>query len=65
MASTSIFDIIIDKFYYKKKLYLVVLFKIDKDLKISFYCIILFFSLTVHLWIKSDRKSLLNVKEIV
>ena len=36
MASVSIFGIIIDKFY-RKKLYLVILFEIDKGLKIGFY----------------------------
>ena len=30
MASTSIFDIIIGKLYYKKKLYSIIFFKINK-----------------------------------
>ena len=49
MANTSIFGIIIGKYCYKKKPYLVILFKIDKGLKIGFYCTILSFGLTVYL----------------
>ena len=49
IASTSIFSIIIGKLYYKKKLYLIILFKVDKSLKIEVYCIILSFDLVVHL----------------
>ena len=41
VAGASIFDIIIDKFHYKKKPYLVILFEIDKSLKINFYYTIL------------------------
>ena len=49
MASASIFDIIIGKFCYKKKLYLIILFKVDKNLEINFYYTILPLSLVVHL----------------
>ena len=51
VIGTSIFGIIIDKFRYKKELYLVILFEIDKSLKVSFYYIILLFDLIVYLWI--------------
>lgn len=37
LAGDSIFDIIISKFYDKKKLYLIILLKVDKTLKIDFY----------------------------
>ena len=54
ITNTSIFDIIVNKLYYKKKLYQIILFDIDKDLKISFYYTILFLSLTIYLKIESD-----------
>ena len=65
MANASIFDIIIGKLRHTKKLCLVILFKINKSLKIDFYYIILPFSLTNRLWIKDNGESLLNAKEIV
>ena len=49
IANISIFDIIIGKLYYKKKLCLVILFKISKNLKINFYHTILSFGLTIYL----------------
>ena len=49
MVGASIFGIIIGKFRYKKKLYLVILFEIDKSLKVDFYYIIFSFGLTVYL----------------
>ena len=64
MASVSIFGIIIGKFYYKKKFYLVILFEIDKSSKVGFYPIILPFDLTINLLIEGNRESLLNVKKI-
>ena len=47
MANTSIFGIIIDKLYYKKKPYPIILFKIDKNSKVGFHHIILSLDLTV------------------
>ena len=41
VAGTNIFGIIIGKFYYKKKLCLIILFKIDKASKIGVNCAIL------------------------
>ena len=64
VAGISIFGIIIGKFCYKKKPYLVIIFKIDKGLKVGFYYTILLLGLTVCLWIKGSRESLLNAKEI-
>ena len=49
MNNIYIFDIIINKLNYKKKLYLVILLKFDKSLKISFHYTILPFSLVVYL----------------
>ena len=53
VASTSIFGIIIDKLYYKKKLCPIILIKIDKGLKINIYYTMLFFNLSIYLKIKS------------
>ena len=49
MASASILGIIIGKFCHKKKLYLVILFEIDKSLKVDFYYTILLFGLIIYL----------------
>ena len=49
MTSASILSIMIGKFCYRKKPYLVILFEIDKSLKINFYHTVLLFSLTIHL----------------
>ena len=65
VANTSIFGIIISKFCHRKKPYLVILFEIDKGLKVDFYYTILSFNLTIYLWIEGNKKFLLDVKEIV
>ena len=65
VANISIFDNIVGKFCYKKKSYPIILLKVDRDLEIDFYCAILLFGLTIYLWIKSNRKFLLNTKEII
>ena len=49
VASASIFTIIVSKLYYKKKPYLIILLKVNKGLKINFYCIILPLNLAVYL----------------
>ena len=54
MTSASIFGIIIDKLYYQKMLYLIILFKVDKNLKISFYHIILSHSKAIYLKIEDN-----------
>lgn len=64
MASIYIFVIIISKLYYKKKLCLVILFKVNKSLKINFYYTIWPLGLAVYLQVKSNKKFLVNVKEI-
>ena len=47
IAGVSIFGIIISKLCYRKKLYLVILFEINKDSKVSFYYTILSFDLII------------------
>ena len=64
IVNIGIFGIIVGKFYYKKKPCLIILLKVNKGLKISFYHTILSFDLTIRLWIKSNKKSLFNAKEI-
>ena len=49
MIGASIHSIIINKLYHKKKSYPIILFKVDKGSKVSFYCIILPLSLAVRL----------------
>ena len=65
MVNTSIFDIIIGKLRYGKKLGLIILLKVDKGLEVDFDCTILPLGLAIHLWIKGNRKFLLDVKEII
>ena len=64
MADIGIFDIIIGKLCYKKKLYSIILLKVDKDSEISFHYTILLFSLAICLQVKGNRESLLDAKEI-
>ena len=64
MANINIFGIIINKFGYKKKIYLIILLEMDRSLKVGFYWATLFFGLTVFLWIESGKEFLLNAKEI-
>ena len=46
---TDIFGIIVNKLYYRKNLYLIILFKVDKNLKKTFYCAFLLLSLAIRL----------------
>ena len=64
VANASIFGIVISKLHYRKKLCLVILFKVKKNLKVDFYYTILPLSLTVCLQIESNGKFLLDIKEI-
>ena len=64
IASAGIFGVIVGKLYYRKKLCPIILLKINKSLKIRFYCTILLFDLTVCLWVEDARKFPLNAKEI-
>ena len=63
MAGASILGIIISEFRHKKKLCPVILFEIDKSLKVGCYYTILPFDLIVCLWVKGDEKSVLNVEK--
>ena len=49
MTGASIFSIIINKLRHKKKLYPIILFEVNKSLKIGFHYAILFFYLTIYL----------------
>lgn len=49
MTNTNILHIIIDKFGYQLEYGPIVLFKIDKNLKVDLYNTILFFSLAISL----------------
>ena len=49
MVSASILDIIIGKLYYRKNPCLIILLKVDKNLKVSFYYAILSIGLAVYL----------------
>ena len=64
MAGISIFSIVTNKHRYGKKLYLIILLKIDKILEVGFYYTILLFSLADDLQIKGDRKFFFNAEEI-
>ena len=64
MANAGILGVFISKLCYKKKLYPIILLKVDKDLKVSFHCAIQSFGLIVHLWVEGNRESLLNAREI-
>ena len=60
MTSVYIFDISISRFSYLKKLFLVILLKMNKNSKVAFYCNIFSFGLIIYLRIKSDKKLLFN-----
>ena len=53
-AGTGIFGIIISKLCYRNKLYLIILFKVNKNSKLSFYYIVLPLNLAICLRIKSN-----------
>ena len=52
VINISIFDIIIGKLCYKKKSCLIILLKVNKNLKVSFYYTILPLFLAVYLWVE-------------
>lgn len=65
ITHTSIFCIIISEFSYKKELGLIILFIINKNLKMNLYYAVLSLSLAIHLRIESNKEPLLNPKEVV
>lgn len=64
-ADTYVFCIIISKFRHWQEFCAIILLVIDKNLEISFYCIILFFSLTVNIEIKGGGEFFLNVYKVI
>ena len=54
VASNSIFGIIIGKLCHKKNLCSIILFKINKNLKVGFYYTILPFGLAIYCKIEGD-----------
>ena len=64
VTSANILGIIIDKFYQRKKLCLIILLNVNKDLEIYFHYAILLFGLIVRLCVEGDKESPLDIKEI-
>lgn len=64
IAGTCILGIIAYEFHRGQEFYLMNLFLIDKNTKISLYCAILSLCLVIYLSIKYNEKLLLNVKKI-
>ena len=65
VAGFGILSIVIDKLCYEKKPCLIILLKVDENLEVSFYCIILSLNLAVYLQIKSGGEFLLDTKKII
>lgn len=65
MANISIFSIFIYKPSYWQKLGLIVLLKIDKNLKISFYSNFIPFCLAINLDMKDSKMLLFDFKKII
>lgn len=53
MVNTAILSVVISKLDYRQELGLIVLFSIDKNLQIDYYCAILTFCLYISLRVKS------------
>ena len=64
IAVAYIFGIFISKLGQGQEPSLIVLFKVDKDPKISLYNIVLPLYLVINLRIESHRKSLFDAKEV-
>ncbi len=65
MASTRIFGVVISKFSYYKEPNLMILLVVNKSPKVGFYHTILRLSLAVNLRMEGDKKSSLNLKEVI
>ena len=63
IVNVYIFSIIISKIKYLKEISLIILYKINKNLKISFYYTILPFYLLICLRIKSAKEFFLILKK--
>ena len=64
MAGAGILGIVIGKLYHEKKPYLIILLEVDESLEVGFYYTILLLCLVVHMWVKDNRESPLDAKEI-
>ena len=53
MAIAGIFGVFESKFRHEKKLYPIILLQVDESSKVSFHCVILFFSFAIYLKVKS------------
>ena len=60
LADASILGIVVGKLRHGKKLYPIILLKVDKSLEVGFHCTILPLSLVVRLRMESDEESPLN-----
>lgn len=65
LALIRIFCFIVNKFSYELKFYLVVLLSINKNFEIKFYYIILYLNIVINLYIKSNKRFLLNNNNIL
>lgn len=65
MTNAYILGIDIYKFCYWQELCLIILLKIDKNIKINIYCIILTLYLSINLKAKRGKKLILDAKKIV
>lgn len=64
MANTYNLSIFISKLSHKQKSSQIILFKVDKSLRIDFYSTIFIFYLVIYQQIKSGKKSLFDTKEV-
>ena len=64
VVNIAILYIIVGKLYYKKKQYLIILFKVNKGSKIGFYYIILPFCPFNYFQVNDKKKFLCNIKKI-
>ena len=64
MAGACVFGVVINKLSRWLNLDLIVLLKIDKSFKISFYGTILRFCLAMSLQMEGNKKSTLNIKKV-
>lgn len=61
MTNANIFDVIIYKLSHRQKFGLIILFKVDKSVEISFYNVVVSICLNFSLGIKNNKKFLLNL----
>ena len=61
---TNVFCVILSKFRHRQKPCPVVLFVINEDSKVSFYCAILLLSLALGLRVKDGRESMFDAQEV-